>query len=55
MELQSSISILVGALAVNQTYQFVVNITNRRNSNVQAIGYLNVKVENTQIPMVVIG
>ncbi len=53
--LKSSVTILAGSLASNQTYQFVVNMVNQQNSSVQATGYLLVQVEDRISPMIIIG
>ena len=53
--IQSSLTILAGSLQSNRTYQFMVNMTNRRNASRQATGYVLVKVEDTRPHMILIG
>ena len=53
--LQSSLTILAGSLQSNRTYQFMVYMENRRNSSLQATGYVLVKVEDTRPQMILIG
>jgi hypothetical protein len=48
-------TILSGSLQSNRTYQFMVNMGNRRNASVQATGYVLVKVEDTRPQLIVIG
>jgi len=52
---KSSVTILAGSLASNQTYQFVVDMVNRQNSSIQATGYVLVKVQDKIAPMIAIG
>ncbi|UJR21041.1 hypothetical protein I4U23_024141 [Adineta vaga] len=51
----SSITLLPGTLASNRTYQFMVQMENRRNSSLQATGYILVNVEDTRPQMILIG
>ncbi len=51
---QSSITILAGALKYDHTYQFVVFMVNRRNSTLQATGYVLVKIDDTHPQMVAV-
>ena len=51
----SSLIILPKTLQANRTYQFMVQMQNRRNSSQQATGYVLVKVENTRPQMIAIG
>jgi hypothetical protein len=51
---QSSITILAGALKYDHTYQFVVFMENRRNSTLQATGYVLVKIDDTHPQMVAV-
>ena len=51
---KSSITILNQTLLPNQTYQFMVQMENRRNSTVQATGYLLVRVDETCPQMIVV-
>ncbi len=51
---QSSVTILAGLLACNQTYQFMVLMVNRQDSSYQATGYLLVQVANTNSQMIVV-
>jgi len=43
------------SLASNQTYQFMVQMSNRQNSTIQLTGYLLVQIENIETPMIIIG
>ncbi|CAF4450329.1 unnamed protein product, partial [Adineta steineri] len=43
--IKSSLSILSNSLQPNRTYQFMVYMENRRNSSLQATGYVLVNVE----------
>ncbi|CAF1691071.1 unnamed protein product, partial [Adineta ricciae] len=52
--LKSSLIISAGTLATNETYQFMVRMTNRDNSSVQTFGYLLVQVDRINSPMIVI-
>jgi hypothetical protein len=52
---QSSVTILAGSLAPDQTYQFRVMMTHHRNSSFQVGGFLTVKVEHTNPSLIVIG
>jgi hypothetical protein len=51
---KSSLTILANSLPSNETYQFMVYMENRRNSSLQATGYLLVLVEDTQPQLIVI-
>jgi hypothetical protein len=53
--IKSSLTILSGSLQSNRTYQFMVYMENRRNSSLQATGYVLVKVEDTRPQLIVIG
>jgi hypothetical protein len=53
--IKSSIKILNSSLLSNRTYQFMVNMTNRQNSSIQAIGYLLVQVDDTDSQVIAIG
>ena len=53
--IQSSVTILSGSLQSNRTYQFMVYMENRRNSTLQATGYVLVRVEDTHPQMIAIG
>ena len=53
--INSSLTILAASLQSNRTYQFMVQMENRRNSSVQATGYVLVKVEDTRPQMIAIG
>ncbi|CAF1108215.1 unnamed protein product [Adineta ricciae] len=53
--LNSSLTILAGSLQFNRTYQFMVYMENRRNSSLQATGYVLVKVDETRPYMILIG
>ncbi len=52
---ESSMTILSGSLRLGQTYQFMVHMQNRRNSSVVATGYVLVKTEDSDRPMIIIG
>lgn len=52
---RSSVTITAGSLTPNQTYQFVVYMINRRNSSLQATGYVIVKVEYTKPQLIAVG
>lgn len=52
--IKSSVTILAKSLESNQTYQFMVRMTNRINASLQATGYVLVRVEDTQPQLVVI-
>jgi hypothetical protein len=51
---KSSVTILANSLKSNQTYQFMVFLTNRQNSSRQATGYLLVQVDDTQPQLIII-
>ncbi len=53
--INSSLTILSGSLQSNRTYQFMVYMVNRRNSSLQATGYVLVNVVDTRPQMIVIG
>ncbi|CAF1452778.1 unnamed protein product [Adineta ricciae] len=53
--INSVIILLSQSLQANRTYQFMVYMENRKNSSLQATGYLLVKVEHTPRQMIVIG
>jgi hypothetical protein len=53
--LKSWLTILGKSLQSNRTYQWMVMMTNRRNSTLQATGYLLVTVDDAHPQMVVIG
>ncbi|CAF4116785.1 unnamed protein product, partial [Adineta steineri] len=52
--IESSLTILSDSLQSNETYQFMVYMTNRRNSSLQATGYVLVKVEDAYPQMILI-
>jgi len=52
---RSSLTIMATSLASNQTYQFMVQMSNRQNSTIQLTGYLLVQIENIETPMIIIG
>ncbi|CAF4063852.1 unnamed protein product, partial [Adineta steineri] len=52
--IESSLTILSDSLQSNETYQFMVYMENRRNSSLQATGYVLVKVEDTYPQMILI-
>ncbi len=51
----SSLTILSGSLEANQVYQFMVFMENRKNSSIQATGYVLVTVQNTYPQLIAIG
>ncbi|CAF4292472.1 unnamed protein product, partial [Adineta steineri] len=51
----SSLTILGGSLLLNQIYQFMVYMENRKNSSIQATGYVLVTVDDTHPQLIVIG
>ncbi len=53
--IKSSVTILGKSLQSNRTYQFMVYMENRRNSSIQATGYVLVKIEDTRPQMIAIG
>ncbi|CAF1375842.1 unnamed protein product [Adineta ricciae] len=53
--LNSSFTILANSLRSNRTYQFMVQMENRRNASLQATGYVLVKVDDTRPFMILIG
>ncbi|CAF1019455.1 unnamed protein product [Adineta ricciae] len=53
--MNSSFTILSGSLQSNRTYQFMVQMGNRKNSSRQATGYLLVKTVDTRPQMILIG
>jgi hypothetical protein len=52
---ESSITILGGSLRLNATYQFLVQMGNRRNVSLQATGYVLVQIKDSNRPMISIG
>ena len=52
---ESSVTILAGSLQLNQKYQFLVQMSNRRNASLQATGYVLVQIEDSNRPMIAIG
>ncbi|CAF1234712.1 unnamed protein product [Adineta steineri] len=52
---KSSLTILSGSFQANQVYQFMVLLQNRKNSSIQATGYVLVTVVDTQPQLIVIG
>ncbi|CAF0758584.1 unnamed protein product [Adineta steineri] len=51
----SSLTVLGGSLQSNQIYQFMVYMENRKNSSIQATGYVLVTVDDTHPQLIVIG
>lgn len=51
----SSLTLLPGALASNTTYQLMVHLINRQNPSLQSTGYLLVRVEDANTAMIVVG
>ncbi|UJR08126.1 hypothetical protein I4U23_012402 [Adineta vaga] len=52
---KSSLIILPGSLQTNQMYQFMVYMESRKNSSIQATGYVLVTVEITRPQLIIIG
>jgi hypothetical protein len=52
---RSSLTVLANSLASNETYQLMVQMENRQNPNISAIGYLLVQVVDGHPPQIVIG
>ncbi len=52
--INSSLTIFSHSFELNETYQFMLQMINHENSSVQSIGYLIVKVENIQSPLIMI-
>jgi hypothetical protein len=53
--INSSLTILSGSFQSNRTYEFMVQMVNRRNSSLQATGYVLVNVVDTRPQMILIG
>ncbi len=53
--MKSSLTILGKSLQSNRTYQFMVQMTNLRNSSYRVTGYVLVKVKDTNSQMIIIG
>ncbi|CAF1500386.1 unnamed protein product, partial [Adineta steineri] len=51
----SSLTILSGSLQTNQTYQFMISMTNRQNPSITDTGYLLVKIADKIPKLIVIG
>ena len=51
----SSLTILSGSLRTNQTYQFMISMTNRQNPSITDTGYLLVKIADKIPKLIVIG
>jgi len=51
----SSVTILAGSLASNQTYQFRVLMKNRQNSSFQADGYVLVNIQDSDSQLIEVG
>jgi len=51
----SSVTILAGSLASNQTYQFKVLMTNRVDSSFQADGYVLVNIQDSDSQLIEVG
>lgn len=50
--LRSTLTITPNSLPANQTYQFMLQMTNRRNSSLQSTGYLLVNIEDSSPPFI---
>ncbi|CAF1131898.1 unnamed protein product [Adineta steineri] len=51
----SSLTVLSGSLQLNQIYQFMVYMENRKNSSIQATGYVLVTIEVTHPQLIAVG
>ena len=51
MSFHSALIVLAGALQSNRTYQFMVQMTSKRNSSLQASGSVLVQVADTYVPL----
>ncbi|CAF3869870.1 unnamed protein product, partial [Adineta steineri] len=51
----SSLTVLGGSLQLNQIYQFMVYMENRKNSSIQATGYVLVTIEITHPQLIAVG
>ncbi|CAF3707907.1 unnamed protein product [Adineta steineri] len=51
----SSLTVLSGSLHLNQIYQFMVYMENRKNSSIQATGYVLVTIEITHPQLIAVG
>ncbi|CAF0845277.1 unnamed protein product [Adineta steineri] len=51
----SSLTVLSGSLQSNQIYQFMVYMENRKNSSIQATGYVLVTIEVTHPQLIAVG
>lgn len=52
---KSSLTIRAGSFQPNYTYQFMVYMENRKNSSIQATGYVLVTIEPTYPQLIAIG
>ncbi|CAF0946998.1 unnamed protein product [Adineta steineri] len=52
---KSSLTVLGGSLQLNQMYQFMVYMENRKNSSIQATGYVLVTIEVTHPQLIAVG
>jgi hypothetical protein len=52
---RSALTLLSGSLQANRTYQIMVYVEHRRNSSMQATGYLLARVDETYPQMIIIG
>jgi hypothetical protein len=52
---KSAMTLLSESLRANRTYQLMVFVEHRRNSSLQATGYLLVRVDETHPQMIIIG
>jgi hypothetical protein len=53
--LHSSVTIVAGSLQLNQTYQFAVQMIDKRNSSTQATGFVLVTIEDDKPQLIAIG
>jgi hypothetical protein len=52
---KSALTLLRDSMQANRTYQLMVLVEHRRNSSLQATGYLLVRVDETYPQMIIIG
>ncbi len=52
--MNSSVTIFAESFQINQTYQFMVQMIDRHNSSDGFIGYLIVKIQRIQSPIIII-
>ncbi|UJR18466.1 hypothetical protein I4U23_005372, partial [Adineta vaga] len=52
---ESALKIYRNSLKLDETYQFMVQMNNRRNSTIFSLGYVLVQIKDFQRPMIIIG